>query len=455
MQEKKDGEERKIYGLSTAISMIVGIVVGSGIYFKADDILGYTNGNLGLGLLVLTLGAFCIIFGSLTLADLAKRYTSKGGLVGYYERFISREMASAYGWFQLYVWLPTISVVVGWAGAIYTFMLLGIEASLLEQILLGIFYNIIFIVINSISRRAGGLVQRLATGIKLLPLIVIAIYGIFFAGPVDLAKVNSSGFMAEFSKFSWLSALVPLAFIFDGWTISMTIGPEVVNPKKNLTKALVISPLFVLIVYLVYILSLSRILGGQEIINLGDASIFVAAHSILGPRAGNIILVVVIISILGVVNGIELGAIRVPQAMAEMGMISDPKGKISKLNPKTQISTRSVMITILLNVFWAVLHFIVMKYELFAGRDISEISIVFSYLMYIILYIEVFKLLKKEKRQRKLWLPIAAIIGSLIIFVGSILASPFYVSLFVVICSLVCLMGYRYMGKKAHKIEIM
>lgn len=448
MQEKNNVEGRKIYGLSTAISMIVGIVVGSGIYFKADDILGYTNGNLELGLLVLTLGALCIIFGSLTLANLSKRYTSKGGLVGYYERFISKKMASAYGWFQLFVWLPTISVVVAWAGAIYTFMLLGIEASLIEQILLGLFYNLLFILINSLSRRAGGLVQRMSTGIKLLPLIVITIYGLFFADPVDIGPMKEAGFIAELSKFSWLSALVPLAFIFDGWTISMTIGPEIVNPKKNLTKALVISPLFVLIVYLVYILSLSRILGSQEIINLGDASIFAAAHSILGPRAGNIILVIVIISILGVVNGIELGAIRVPQAMAEMDMIPDPKGKISRLNPRTQLSRRSIIITLCLNVFWAIIHFIVMKYNLFAGRDISEISIVFSYLMYIILYIEVFKLLKKENDKKRLWLPVAAIIGSLIIFIGSILASPFYVCLFVLISFLVCLMGYKYMAKK-------
>ncbi len=448
MQEKKLGEERKIYGLSTAISMIVGIVVGSGIYFKADDILGYTNGNLGLGLLVLTLGALCIIFGSLTLANLSKRHISKGGLVGYYDRFISRKIATAYGWFQLYIWLPTISVVVAWAGAIYTFMLIGVEATLLEQVLLGFFYNLIFIFINSLSRRTGGLIQRLATAIKLLPLIIIAIYGIFFAGPVDLAVMKGPGFIEEFSKFSWLSALVPIAFIFDGWTISMTIGPEVVNPKKNLTKALIISPIFILLIYLVYIFSLAKVLGSQEIIRLGDASIFVAASSIFGPRAGNIILVIVIISILGVVNGLELGAIRVPQAMAEMGMISDPEGKISKLNPRTQLSARSVMIVLLLNLFWGLLHFIVMKYNLFSGRDVSEISIVFSYLMYIILYIEVFKLLKNENNRRRLWLPIAAIIGSLIIFVGSILASPLYVSLFVIICLIICLMGYKYMQKK-------
>lgn len=59
-------ENKQSYGLFTTITMIVGIVIGSGIYFRADDIFIYANGNLALGLMVLTLGALSIVFGSLT-----------------------------------------------------------------------------------------------------------------------------------------------------------------------------------------------------------------------------------------------------------------------------------------------------------------------------------------------------------------------------------------------------
>ena len=70
--EKQKGH----YGLPTAIAMIIGIVVGSGIFFKADDILLYTDGNVSLGVLVFCIGALSIVFGSLTLTELSVRTES-------------------------------------------------------------------------------------------------------------------------------------------------------------------------------------------------------------------------------------------------------------------------------------------------------------------------------------------------------------------------------------------
>lgn len=65
--------ERKQYGLPTAITMIVGIVIGSGIFFKSDNILVATRGSVSLGVLVFVLAAVSIIFGSLSIAELAAR----------------------------------------------------------------------------------------------------------------------------------------------------------------------------------------------------------------------------------------------------------------------------------------------------------------------------------------------------------------------------------------------
>ena len=66
-------KQKHAYGILTGITMIVGIVIGAGIYFKADDILSFTGGNMLLGFLVLVIGASNIIFGSLSLSELAKR----------------------------------------------------------------------------------------------------------------------------------------------------------------------------------------------------------------------------------------------------------------------------------------------------------------------------------------------------------------------------------------------
>lgn len=75
------------YGFFTAVTMITGIVIGSGIFFKSDNILEYTNGNVTLGILVFVIAAFAIIFGSLTISQLARRTDKPGGLITYVEEF--------------------------------------------------------------------------------------------------------------------------------------------------------------------------------------------------------------------------------------------------------------------------------------------------------------------------------------------------------------------------------
>ena len=69
------------YGLPTAITMLIGIVVGSGIFFKADDVLRLSGGDLGLGIILFALAALNIIFGCLALTEMAGRSDIKGGLV--------------------------------------------------------------------------------------------------------------------------------------------------------------------------------------------------------------------------------------------------------------------------------------------------------------------------------------------------------------------------------------
>lgn len=434
-------KEKKSYGLFTTVAMIVGIVIGSGIYFKADDIFKYTNGNLILGLIVLTLSAICIIFGSLSLAQLSKRCDDRGGLVAYFDKFFNKKMASGFGWFQLFVYTPTITAVIGWVAAIYTFMLFGKDATLIQQLSLGIAYIIILFILNVLKKAWGGYLQNVATAVKIIPLLIIAVYGIFFANPVSLTSVDGTSFAHEFTKFSWLTALVPLAYSYDGWTIALHIAPEVKNPKVNVSKALILSPLFILIIYLLYIFGIAKVLGSKAILEMGDSAVFEASKMILGEKLGNIILVIIVIAVLGVLNGVILGGIRMPQALAEKQMIPD-KHEISKISEKFGISVKSAFVLLALVIFWTIIHFFVMQYNLLGGRDISEIAIVFSYLSYILLYFAVWKVLKDDKIKRIL--PVFATIGSLIILTGSLIASPIYVSAFIIFCALVMLIGYKY-----------
>lgn len=436
-------QHTKTYGLMTAVAMIVGIVIGSGIYFRADDILTYTGGDLGLGLLVLIIGASCIIFGSLSLSELSQRTDASGGVSSYYEAFISPRIAAAIGFFQTFVYFPSITAIVSWVAAIYTFLALGVNADFRAQIWLAAGFIVLFTALNLLSRKLAGHFQSLSTIVKMIPLILVALAGIFWTQP-------QPGIPAEFAVqpvravgWGWITALLPLAFSYDGWTIVVSIAPELRDAKRNLPRALILGPIVILLTYLLFFYGLTRLLGASFIMSTGDSAIQYAMNTLLGERLGNLLLVIIIISVLGVTNGILLGGMRLPQALAERGWIRSQR--LARIHPTYQVSIASSLLYAGISLSWLVAHYFIQSHNLLQGRDISEISIVFNYLCLILLYIAVFQLFRKRVVQNTLTgfvAPILASIGSLLLLVGSLIASPYYVLIFLVFCLSSCLIGY-------------
>ena len=447
--------KKEHYGLVTTTTMIIGIVIGSGIFFKSDDVLLATGGNVWLGVLVFCIGALSIIFGSLTIAELSIRTKKNGGVVGYYEEFISTKAASAFGWFQTFVYYPTINAVVSWVAGIYILSLFDPNATLEAQVLLGFVIFTFIYGINVISYKLGGYIQNLATIIKLLPLILIAVVGLFWVKsapsiPADVLLKTKTDV-----GFHWLAALAPIAYSFDGWIIATSITNEVKNPKRNMPLALIIGPIVVLTVYLLYFLGLNKILGAEYIMSTGNAAINMVGELFLGRYGTTILMMFIIIAILGVINGISLGSIRMPQALASKNMLPNSEN-IAKIHPTYEISLRSGAISYIITVFWMILHYLTQKSNILNGGDISEISIVFSYTCYVILYIKVIGM-KKEKLIdsyfKGILCPILGIAGSAIILLGGIVSNPFYVSCFIVFCALVCLAGFLYNNHHGQTIQ--
>jgi APA family basic amino acid/polyamine antiporter len=387
--------QKEHYGLLTATTMIIGIVIGSGIFFKSDDVLTYTGGNVGLGVLVFCIGAFSIIFGSLTLIELSVRTKKNGGFVGYYEEFISVKAASGFGWFQTFIYYPTIIAVVSWVSAIYFFSLFGYESTLESQVILGFVLMTAIYALNIFSLRMGGYFQNISTVIKLIPLIGIAIIGLFWGAPNPQIPAGIEAVRTSAVGFRWLAALAPIAFSYDGWVIATSITNEVKNPKRNMSLALVIGPLVVLSVYLLYFLGLNNMLGSEYILSTGNNALNMAGELLLGQYGSKIILIFILIAILGVVNGVTLGSLRMPQALASKNMLPNA-AKIAEIHPKYELSVRSNLISYGVTVFWLVIHYISQKGGLLKGGDISEISIVFSYCCYIVLYLKVM-LMRRDK----------------------------------------------------------
>lgn len=418
------------YGLFTAIGMIVGIVIGSGIFFKSDNILVATNGSITLGVIVFCIAAFGIIFGSLTISELASRESRAGGIITYAEYSYNEAVACAFGWFHTFLYYPTLTAVVSWVSGIYICMLFGIEGGLALHTAIGFVVIVIFYILNILSGKLGGYFQNASTVIKVIPLILIALAGIFFGDPSSISMDD----VVHMKSATWIAAIAPIAFSFDGWIISTSIGHEIKDSKKNLPRALVMAPLFILIIYVLYFVGISIYVGPEKVMSLGDAHVDLAANMLFGPWGAKIILTFVVISILGTVNGLIMGHVRMPYSLAIRDMF--PKSeKIKIVNENLGMPIYSAIIAFIITLVCLVIHYITQKNNYLPNADISEISITVNYLLYILLYFKVFRM-GLSGEIKGFWKgkinPILATVGSLIIFFGSF-TNPLFLE-YLIIC---------------------
>ena len=445
---------KRRYGLFTAITMITGIVIGSGIFFKADNVLGYTKGNVLLGIIIFFVAAIAIVFGCLAISQLATRTDRPGGVIAYTEEFVGIGPSCAFGWFQTFLYLPTLAAVVAWVTGIYISQLFGLEFSLETTTLIGLGSLTFLFVINTLSAKLGGYFQNASMIIKLVPLLLIAIAGLFLGKPGELISESAKGFSAAAigPNAGWLAAFAPIAFSFDGWIVATSICGEIKNSKRNLPLALTISPLVILLAYVMYFVGISALLGPETILEQGDGSTFTAATMLFGDIGAKVILIFVVISVLGTVNGLTLGFIRMPYSMALRNMVPASNWLKKENESLKGMPLNSAIFAYVLSLLWMAIHYITQKLGM--QGDVSEIAIGVSYLNYIVLYFAVMRLAKKGEIKSKVkgyLIPILATIGSLVIISGSISHNLFVY--YFTVCFLIILSGYLYYRRNKSRIS--
>ena len=438
--------KEKEYGLFTAIAMIVGIVIGSGIFFKSDNILVYTNGSILKGVLVFTIAAIGIIFGSLTIAVLASRTTKPGGLITYVEEYIGPKVAGAFGWFQVFIYFPAILSIVSWIVGVYLCMLMGWEGTPERVGFIGLIAFLIIYFVNYFSALLGGAFQNFSTVSKVVLIAVLAIAGFIYGDPKLIT--SSEVVEATGSSLAWIGALSPIAFSYDGWVVATSISHEIKDSKRNLPIALVFGPIFVLIAYVSYFVGVSILVGPQRIMELGDAHVNEAVTMLFGTGGAKIFLILILISVLGTLNGFTLGFLRMPYLLAIRDMFPMAE-KVGYLEEGHHVPKCSAKIAFIISLVYIFINYITLKYNVIPNSDISEIPIVASYIIYVVLYICVIRLYLKGEIQgvgKGLIVPLIAAIGSLTIIIGG-LQNPM-TFLYLGICGIVVLIGLAYLHKK-------
>jgi basic amino acid/polyamine antiporter, APA family len=434
----------KKYGLWTSIAMVVGVVIGSGVFFKADDVLRLTDGNLILALVAWLLGAMAMIFGSLVFAEFACRIQKANGIVDYSEIAYGKRFGYLVGWFNGMLYYSPLSAILAWVSALYTLSLFGSDNPSNSTVtwLLAFFYLILFYLLNYLSPILAGKLQITTTVIKLIPLGLIAITGVIYGliNQTTFTNFSSAATTMRDGTKSLASAVVATAFAFEGWIVATTINNEIKDAKKTLPKALIIGSLVIFVVYVAYFLGITGVLSTDQIMIEKDNSVNLAATALFGKVAAVILIAFVVISCLGTLNGLVISCIRTPYSLAIRNQGPLPH-LLSQVHPKTKMPLYSVVYAFIISAIYLLIWY--GSHNDFFPRFISidEIPIVLIYGFYIALYIWYMKTYKDLSPWKRFGIPSFAIIGALIIIFGGItnpsISLYFFISLLIIACGMI------------------
>lgn len=389
------------YGLFTAICMIVGICVGSGIFFKADNVLIATQGDMLLGVLMFVIAAFAIVFGGLSLSVFAEKHVAAGGIIAYARECMPKRLATVFAWNYAFLYLVPIAAVVSWVVGVFACPIFNLDDTLEMQSIIGLVFMTACIVWNICWPRLSGWLQNASTAIKMIPLVVVGVVGIattlylmVTGGDVAHLEATTHAPAHTGSGFAWLAAAAPIAFSYDGWSIATSIAPEIKNSKKNLAFALVIAPLVVLGLYVAYFLGLSLYLGPQTVIETGDLSSALMLQRLFGDWAAQIPLVMALIAVAGTANGVILAALRMPYALAEAGDLPYAK-RVATMHPSLKFPVVSGLVSAACMYAIFALHYVLTRVNFIPNGDVSEISVLMTMVFFIPLYVGALRVYKK------------------------------------------------------------
>jgi APA family basic amino acid/polyamine antiporter len=411
----ENNQLKKRYGLFTAICMVVGIVIGSGVFFKAQDILNYTGGNMLLGILAWIIGGIVMIICAFNFANFATKYLKVNGIVDYAEAIVGKKYAYMTGWFLSTIYYPAMTSVLAWVSARYTLVLFDADADITSGLCmaLGAFYLCLTYAINILSPKIAGKFQVSATIIKLIPLAIIVVIGtvvgLINGNTIEAFTQASEATGSDFS--SVFAGIAAAAFAYEGWIIATSINAELRNAKRNLPIALVVGTLIIMVIYITYFIGLT---GGASVDVLREEGSTTAIRNLFGNIGGTILNAFIVISCLGTLNGLMLACTRSLYSLSVRDCGPAPK-TFAELDPHTNMPSNSGVFALLCCGAWFFYFYAANLtapvFGLFSF-DSSELPIITIYAIYIPIFVMFIKKEGKNNVFKNIVMPILALIAS-------------------------------------------
>lgn len=418
--EKENNELRRSLGFGSAISIVIGTIIGSGIFFKQASILD-SAGSSTMAIAAWIFGGVITLTAGLTIAEIGAQMPYTGGLYVYVENLYGRICGFLAGWMQVIVYGPAIIASVAGFMSIMITNLFGIDAK--WRIPVALITIIAIGLMNFLENNVAAAFSVITTIGKMIPIAAIIIFGLFWGHQDALGQTVSE---VNRSTGGFGVAVLATLFGYDGWILIANLGGEMKNPQKLLPKAIILGISSVLVIYTLITIGIFRFIPANMIHSLGENTTSYLATKAFGEIGGKLLSIGIIISMMGTLNGKIITFPRIVYAMARRGNLPFSR-LLSYVTPKGKSP-------IIATVFIIILATIMMLF--FDPDHLSDLCVFTIYCFYLMTFFGIFILRKKNNKRpfsTPLYplVPIVAIAGGLFVLISELFNDPAGVLLFV------------------------
>ena len=410
-------EFKREIGVFGGVSIIGGIMIGSGIFYLGSYVLQRTGMNSGLALICWIIAGVISLFGGLCYAELGTAMPKAGGRLVYLNEAFHPVVGFMAGFTDWLIGGPgsIAAVSIALMAVFQPFFGLsdfGVKAAAIVLIVAATLYNLVGVKIASI-------VQSLSMVAKLVPVAII-LFAAIFVGRVspDLSLGSASEYAAanDTNMFGMIAiAVVAALWAYEGWTNLNTVAEEIKNPKKNLPLALIIGIGGVTIIYTLFNFAIMKVLPHEEIVTMiNNEDIYLGtavAEKVLGSF---VVSAGMVLAMFGSMNGMILAQPRMYYAMAEEGHFFKC---FAKLHPKYKVPYAPIIVQGVLSIVLVLV------------RNLEQLTnmVVVTGMVFNVLVVLAVPILRKKypkiERPYKVWFYPVSVIITALIFVGLLINS--------------------------------
>jgi APA family basic amino acid/polyamine antiporter len=351
--------------LVAAISIVVGNVIGTGVFLKAR-VMTCNVGTPKMVLLVYVVAGLLSLAGALSYAELAAMMPRAGGEYVFMREAYGRPWGFLFGWMSFFIGKAGSQAALGVQFALFLNAMLrgALGGEFFSPTIFGhtipfgkiqvaaLLSILIVTGINCLAVKVSGGVAAVLSGVKVALVLVIGIGAYLLAGGADwshLAMANVGGTCegvsaaARYGFGGFIAAMLGALWAYDGWNNVTLVAGEVQNPQRNLPRALIGGMLLIMALYLFVNLAYFYVLSPTEIASISTKSSVATevAQKFLGPLAISLIAAALLSSSFGTLHTSILTGARVPYAMAKDDLF--PRS-LSRVSPRTHVPTGALVV---------------------------------------------------------------------------------------------------------------